>query len=118
MGTDRQTDGQMDRRTDAGDDNNPLAEEAEGWKAGYWMDHTKQAHSSQDQNRSTFCEIYNKISISIGAMYLLKAEDVYSSKPEWCIYASVKSAITGTIKSLSVQCQAINQTNIGSLIYP
>ena len=30
MGTDRQTDGQMDRRTDAGDDNNPSAEEAEG----------------------------------------------------------------------------------------
>ena len=30
MGTDGQTDGQMDRRTDGGDDNNPSAEEAEG----------------------------------------------------------------------------------------
>ena len=30
MGTDRQTDGQTDRRIDAGDDNNPSAEEAEG----------------------------------------------------------------------------------------
>ena len=29
MGTDRQTDGQTDRRTDAGDHNNPSAEEAE-----------------------------------------------------------------------------------------
>ena len=28
MGTDIQTDGQKDRRTDAGDDNNPSAEEA------------------------------------------------------------------------------------------
>ena len=30
MGTDRQTHGQTDRRTDEGDDNNPSAEEAEG----------------------------------------------------------------------------------------
>ena len=30
MGTDRQTDGQTARRPDAGDDNNPSAEEAEG----------------------------------------------------------------------------------------
>ena len=31
MGTDRQADGEADRRTDAGDDNNnPSAEEAEG----------------------------------------------------------------------------------------
>ena len=30
MGTDIQTDAQKDRWTDAGDDNNPSAEEAEG----------------------------------------------------------------------------------------
>ena len=30
MGTDRQTDGQTDKPTDAGDNNNPSAEKAEG----------------------------------------------------------------------------------------